>query len=217
MTVTFGARRWLPRGRRRWLALAVILFFAVPSLVMVAGYRYRPLAEAEFPAPPKSVRSSSGQLLGRLSGLGPGGRHIVVDVAASRLYLMEGDRVLREAACSAGTGAVLTDPESDRRWVFETPRGVRRVRDKIENPVWREPDWYYIEEGLPIPADASERFDSVAMGDYALDLGDGYFIHGTLYRRLLGRNVTHGCIRLGDDDLAAVFHAVPLGTPVYIY
>ena len=38
------------------------------------------------------------------------------------------------------------------------------------------------------------------MGDYALGIGSGYFIHGTLYKRLLGRNVSHGCVRLGDED-----------------
>ena len=42
-------------------------------------------------------------------------------------------------------------------------------------------------------------------------------IHGTLYTRLLGRNVTHGCIRLGKEDLRAVWAAAPIGTPVYIY
>jgi len=39
------------------------------------------------------------------------------------------------------------------------------------------------------------------LGDYALGFGQGYFIHGTLYTRLLGRNVTHGCIRVADKDL----------------
>jgi L,D-transpeptidase YbiS len=42
-------------------------------------------------------------------------------------------------------------------------------------------------------------------------------IHGTLYERLLGRSVTHGCIRLGKEDLRKVFGAVPIGTPIYIY
>jgi L,D-transpeptidase YbiS len=42
-------------------------------------------------------------------------------------------------------------------------------------------------------------------------------IHGTLYTRLLGRSVTHGCIRLGPDDLQAVWDAAPIGTPVFIF
>jgi lipoprotein-anchoring transpeptidase ErfK/SrfK len=42
-------------------------------------------------------------------------------------------------------------------------------------------------------------------------------IHGTLYKRFLGMPVTHGCIRIGDDDLEAIFNALPVGSKVYIY
>jgi L,D-transpeptidase YbiS len=42
-------------------------------------------------------------------------------------------------------------------------------------------------------------------------------IHGTLYERLLGRPITHGCIRVGRDDLRFIAAAVRPGTPVYIF
>ena len=63
----------------------------------------------------------------------------------------------------------------------------------------------------------SRCFESGTLGKYALYLEDGYMIHGTLYTRLLGRSVTHGCIRLGPEDLQAVWDAVPLGSSVYIF
>ncbi len=60
--------------------------------------------------------------------------------------------------------------------------------------------------------------DSFApLGEWALDLGDGYMIHGTLYERLLGRNITHGCVRVGRDDLRVVAEAAVPGTQVFIY
>jgi len=62
----------------------------------------------------------------------------------------------------------------------------------------------FIEEGEPIPTDPRERFESGVLGEYGLYFGDGFLIHGTLYERLLGRNVTHGCIRLGRGDLRVV-------------
>ena len=55
------------------------------------------------------------------------------------------------------------------------------------------------------------------MGDYALGIGNGFFLHGTLYTRLLGRNVTHGCVRIGDADLEYLYKTVPLGTKVYLF
>jgi L,D-transpeptidase YbiS len=34
---------------------------------------------------------------------------------------------------------------------------------------------------------------------------------------MLGQSVTHGCIRLGDEDLEKVYNAVQIGTPVYLF
>ena len=44
-----------------------------------------------------------------------------------------------------------------------------------------------------------------------------YEVTAELDERLLGRPVSHGCIRLGRDPLRIVYRTAPLGTPVYIY
>jgi len=55
------------------------------------------------------------------------------------------------------------------------------------------------------------------LGDYALSLGQGYLLHGTLYKRFLGLPVTHGCIRLNDEDLEVIYKNLDYGSKVYIY
>jgi lipoprotein-anchoring transpeptidase ErfK/SrfK len=55
------------------------------------------------------------------------------------------------------------------------------------------------------------------LGAFKMDLGGGYLIHGTNEQRTIGSAVTHGCVRVGSADLEFVYHATPLGTPVYIY
>jgi hypothetical protein len=55
------------------------------------------------------------------------------------------------------------------------------------------------------------------LGQYKLDLGNAYLIHGTPHKDSIGEAVTHGCIRLGDEDLEFVYRNVRVGTPVYIY
>ena len=93
-----------------------------------------------------------------------------------------------------------------------------KVLGKVTNPVWRRPDWSYVEEGLPIPsANDPSRWEAGVLGDYALSIGDGYLIHGTIYKRFLGMPVTHGCIRMNDEDLEAVYKTLDLGSKVYIY
>jgi L,D-transpeptidase ErfK/SrfK len=145
----------------------------------------------------------------------PGGPVILVDTAQSRLSLVAGSKVIAEGTCS--TGMELTDGTGKRSWTFDTPRGYFRVLGKVANPVWYRPDWSYIEEGEPIPKDRSKRAEANVLGDYALSFGNGFFIHGTLYTRLLGANVTHGCIRIDDDLLKKVYATAQPGTPIWIY
>ena len=55
------------------------------------------------------------------------------------------------------------------------------------------------------------------LGDFALRLAAGngeYMIHGTNNPTAVGMAVTHGCIRMYPEDVAAVFALVPVGTPV---
>jgi L,D-transpeptidase YbiS len=164
-----------------------------------------------------NLRKANDGLRRKLAALAPKGQFVVIDTANNRVYLKEGDKVVREMIASCGSGNVLVDPVGGRKWVFETPRGEFKVQSKVTNPIWIKPDWAFIEEGEPIPASTSERAEAGMMGDYALGLGRGYFIHGTLYKRLLGRNVSHGCVRLGDEDLEFLYQTAPLGTRVIIF
>lgn len=153
----------------------------------------------------------------KISSLSPKGIYIVIDTARNRLYLKKGEDTLREAVISSGSGNVLTEPSGKRTWVFDTPRGEHSVKSKIENPDWVKPDWAFVEEGKGIPSNYGDRVESGMLGAYALAIGNGYLIHGTLYTRLLGRNVTHGCVRVGDEDLEYVFKNTPLGSKVIIF
>jgi len=87
----------------------------------------------------------------------------------------------------------------------------------LRNPVWAKPDWAFVEDGQPIPKNPADRLESGTLGEYALYFGDGFMIHGTLYERLLGRAVSHGCVRVGRDDLRKVWANARIGMHIYIY
>ncbi len=217
--------------RKRWLALALSAAGVVALVSAGTGYGYTagsslPSAGAAFslPSDPVEARKAFAAIEKRdkavrakLAKLAPKGHYLVIDQTRNRLYIKKDGQVVREAVCSAGSGMVLRTHDATRKWVFDTPRGVFKVRNRRENPVWTKPDWAFVEEGLPIPRRRSDRVETGVLGEYALDLEDGYMIHGTLYERLLGRPVSHGCVRLGKEDLRAVWKAAPIGTPVYIY
>jgi len=152
-----------------------------------------------------------------IAGLSPNGVYIVIDTARNLLFLKEGNRTILKAVVSSGSGNILRDPSGKRGWIFDTPRGEFEVKGKIPGPKWIRPDWAFIEEGEDIPKNWEDRVEEGVLGDYALAFGNGYFIHGTLYKRLLGRNVTHGCIRVGDEALETLYRLSQVGTKIYIF
>ncbi len=153
----------------------------------------------------------------KIERLSPRGIYIVIDSAKNILYLKRRNSIIKRAVVSCGSGSILKEPNGKRRWVFDTPKGTFSINSKIKNPSWRKPDWAFIEEGEPVPEEEEKRIERGVLGDYALGFGEGYFLHGTLYTRLLGRNVTHGCIRVGDEDLETIFKNTEIGTLIIIY
>ena len=150
------------------------------------------------------------------------GRYVVVHLAENRVFVFDGPRAVWSAPAGTGTGFRLTTGE--HRWKFSTPRGLFRIRHMEKDPLWEAPDWHYVEKGLPIPADNSpSRLMRGVMGNTAIYLGDGIAIHGTNQPQLLlnpdpeRRRVSHGCIRLTNEDARALMHMVDVGTPVLIY
>jgi len=169
------------------------------------------------PRKPQTLQQKHDDLVKKISSLAPKGTYLMIDTGLNRLYLMRDREVVREAVCSTGSGRFLPDPPRNREWTFDTPKGEFRIQKKIVDPVWIKPDWAFIEEGEPLPKKGEDRAAPGELGDYAMDLGDGYLIHGTLYERSLGMSVTHGCVRVGAKDLDVVYHAVKIGTLVYIF
>ena len=165
----------------------------------------------------KNLEKGKNKLWKKIVRLSPKGIYIVIDTARNMLYIKKDSSVLLEALISCGSGNILEDPAGRRKWVFDTPRGTFFVTSKVKNPSWIKPDWAFIEEGETVPEDPKKRIETGVLGDYALGFGNGYFIHGTLYTRLLGRNVTHGCIRVGDKDLEHLFHTASVGTVIFIF
>lgn len=67
------------------------------------------------------------------------------------------------------------------------------------------------------PFGTNQRKYRGVLGTHRLNLGDGYAIHGTNRPETIGRSVSHGCVRLRNEDIAVLYDIVPIGTPVYIY
>jgi len=69
---------------------------------------------------------------------------------------------------------------------------------------------------VPPLGTTQRRYEGV-LGTHRLNMGNGYAMHGTNQPETVGRAVSHGCVRLRNEDIAKLYEMVPVGTPVYIY
>jgi hypothetical protein len=156
-------------------------------------------------------------------------RRIRIELGAQRLELLEGARVLAAFAVStAARGA------GEREGSFQTPRGLHEIRAKIgagapEGAVFagRRPtgevctperaraepdrDWVLSRilwlRGLERGKNRLGRVDTMRRYIY---------IHGTPDEAALGTPASHGCIRMRNADVIALFDRVEPGTRVEI-
>ena len=175
-----------------------------------------PLTVEEADLLAAKLDKETNMLQAKFEKLTPKTPYIIINTTQNEYRLFNKRAEVRRGFCSTGSYTKLYNEK--KTCVFKTPRGVRHVISKVTNPVWIKPDWAFVEEGIPIPPKGHpSRYESGTLGDYALSIGDGYLIHGTLYQRFLGQAVTHGCVRMGDEDLEAVYKTLQSGSKVYIY
>ena len=93
--------------------------------------------------------------------------------------------------------------------------GEFRVGNKRENPVWNVPASIRAEHP-ELPARVPAGPDN-PLGSRWITIGrTSYGIHGTNTRWSIGREATHGCLRLYDDEVQRLYQRVPEGTRIQI-
>ncbi len=145
--------------------------------------------------------------------LPPGPREgIVVNLPEHRLYYYPKPK-------RGGPIEVITYPVSIGKMDWRTPLGTTHVIAKQKDPTWYPPESVrkeHAEAGDPLPPRVPPGPDN-PLGAFAMRLAAGkgtYLIHGTNNPIAVGLAVTHGCIRMYPDDVAALFPLIAVGTPV---
>jgi hypothetical protein len=131
------------------------------------------------------------------------GPTIVVHVDTNRLDLYEGFEVTRSwDVATAKPG-----------WI--TPTGEWSLYQKRENPTWYNPALDSWGAGLPavVPGGPGNPMGTRALYITAPGL---IRIHGTYSSDSVGRYVSHGCIRMRNEEIEALYDLVPVGTKVII-
>lgn len=134
---------------------------------------------------------------------------VVVNLAELRLYYFP-----------AGQSTVYTFPLAAGRKNWATPLADSFVVGKAANPTWTVPKSIMeesVRHGKKLKPFYSSTDPENPLGHYALYLGvTGIRIHGTLAVHSIGRRASHGCMRLWDADIQALYENVPVGTKFVI-
>ena len=96
---------------------------------------------------------------------------------------------------------------------------VRRAPDGSESVLTADEGREIVADGKIIvpPVGTNQRRYEGVLGTHRLNLGNGYAIHGTNQPQTIGHAVSHGCVRVRNEDIDRLYEMVPVGTPVYIY
>lgn len=132
---------------------------------------------------------------------------IVVNLAEMRLYYFK--------PAEKGPSRFWTCPVGVGREGYSTELSIYTVFSKAKNPIWFIPP-SVLKEDPELPPQVPPGPDN-PLGEYILRFSRlSYGIHGTNRPWGVGRRVSHGCIRLYSEDIAALFPMVPIGTLVRI-
>ena len=118
-------------------------------------------------------------------------RRIVVSIPDRKLVVMEADKVVRTFPVAVGA------PKTP------SPTGSFEVINHIVDPTW------YTKGKIVGPGPSNP------LGNRWIGLSaKGYGIHGTNVQSSIGKNVSHGCIRMKKADIEALFEMVAVGDKV---
>jgi lipoprotein-anchoring transpeptidase ErfK/SrfK len=117
----------------------------------------------------------------------------------------------RQATLYQGLTPIQQFPVAVGRQGWETPIGRFKVMQMKKNPTWINPM-----TGNAIPGGDPKN----PMGSYWIGFWtDGkYWIgfHGTPKPETVGQAVSHGCVRMYNEDISTLYYQVALGTPVIV-
>ena len=133
--------------------------------------------------------------------------HFVEQAKKRGLGLM---RLTRGASVPSSDGSVITVNGNDV---------VKKYPDGREVPLEAKDGREIVANGNIIvpPFGTNQRKYEGVLGTHRLNIGDGYALHGTDHPESIGQAVSHGCVRLRNEDIETLYRMVPVGTPVFLY
>ncbi|WP_369831820.1 L,D-transpeptidase [Chlorogloea sp. CCALA 695] len=124
--------------------------------------------------------------------------NLVLKLSDRRVYLYQGNKLTNSYPVAIGKAG------------WETPVGSYKVMEMQRDPIWQHP-W----TGKLVPPGAKNPLGARWIGFWT-DGKNFIGFHGTPQENLLGQAVSHGCVRMRNQDILALYAQVDVGTPVTV-
>lgn len=151
----------------------------------------------------------------RIKSMEEKGIHLALSTEDSMLYLRHGPATLRQARVEIGPDSVIDAPDG-RTWRFVRALGERHLADKEQDPTYTIPEWVYVGQGMAVPEESQRRVRG-ALGKYLLTLDDGTEIYSRPETGPFVEGAKPASYAVAERDLQAIFDAIGVDAPVYIY
>lgn len=140
--------------------------------------------------------------------------YLSIDTAERKLRFHYGDTVLRDDDVTIGP--TKTIEAGSKKWTFIPLKGAFPVEAKLVDYAWPVPDWVYVMNGQPIPAE--RRTVDKGLGRYVISLPNGYAIHTKPDEASPLKGAKPGSYMVSEDVMRAIWPRINPGkTQVYIY
>lgn len=156
----------------------------------------KPSEQQKLPASKKSLVKRPSQVIDPKSLSKD--THIVIKLGDRRVYIYKNRKL--KVSYPVGIGKAG----------WETPTGNYKVMDMQPHPVWEEP-W----TGKVILEGPNNPLGARWIGFWT-DGRNSIGFHGTPAEKLVGQAVSHGCVRMRNQDVVALYEQVKLGTPITV-
>lgn len=151
----------------------------------------------------------------RLKAMEEEGMHLAISLEDSTFSLRHGSATLREVPVQIGADSVIRAPDG-RTWRFVRGLGERHLAAKETSPEYVVPEWVYVSRGEPVPPEEERRIKG-GLGRYVMRLDDGTEIYTLPESGPLADQVKPASFVVREQDMRAIFDAVRVDIPVYIY
>lgn len=148
-------------------------------------------------------------------------RKIIIEKSRFRLTVIETiageDFVVFTTKIGLGIDQCLPADEGGK--CYFTEAGEYKVEFKVYDPdgiEWCIPKSMEMEEKYRKDIEAGNRCFRGSLGNYALNIGKTYAIHGTKNESSIGRKISHGCVRVLNKDAEYLYRLMETGDKVII-